>query len=132
MTTSNKDREEIKRIFEVVLPSRVRDRDIEGYASLFTKDAIWVPPDEVQREGPTEIAEALTRLLAHQNIDPTFTAEHIGVSARLGYVFGKSKEILKPIDGGSSSIAHSRELWVMRKERGNWKIFRMLWNFIGS
>jgi uncharacterized protein (TIGR02246 family) len=127
---SAKDRNEIKRIFEVELPSMVRNRDIPGYVSLFTRDAIWVPQGKVQREGRAEITEGVTQVLADTDIDPTFTAEHIGVSEPLGYVFGKSKEILKPINGGPTTVANSRELWVMRKERGKWKIYRMLWNFI--
>jgi ketosteroid isomerase-like protein len=90
------DREAIKTILEDVLPSKVRNRDIEGYASLFTEDAIWVPPNTVQREGRVRIAEGLEKVLADQNIDPTFTAEHIGVAERLGYVFGSvAKNILE-------------------------------------
>lgn len=126
--TRKQDEEELKNIFEVVLPTMVRERDVAGYASLFAKDAIWCPPDAVNRHGQAEIAEGVAQILATDNYDPTFKAREVEVIEPFGYVFGGSREKITPIGGGKTSIARSTELWIFIKEEGVWRIYRMIWN----
>ncbi len=123
-----KDEEEIQRLFEEVLPSKVRAGDIPGYLSLLTEDIIWCPPNAVDRYGLDDVAEGYAAMLAVQSFDPTFTADEIKIIGSFGYVLGRATIILYPKDGSPSTVAHSRELWLLRKEQGHWKMARMVWN----
>jgi uncharacterized protein (TIGR02246 family) len=122
------EEDEIKRIFEVVQPSRVRTGDVAGYASQFAADATWSPPNAPDQRGPEAIEAALAATLAKMSIDPVFTADAVYVCGEQGYVFGRSTENIHPTDGSPSSVAYSRELWVFERIDTEWKIAHMLWN----
>ena len=122
------DQAEIRDIFVRVLPSKVRARDTQGYASLFAEDAVWCPPNAIDRTGPEQIALGVSEVLGGNNFDPTFFVDEIQVRDEFGYVFGRSKELITPIGGGTTTTAFSRELWIFRKVSGKWKIYRMIWN----
>jgi ketosteroid isomerase-like protein len=125
---SEKDKEELSTMFEVSMPAVIRARDVPGYASFFSEDAIWCPPGVKEGHGPAEIAEGFAGLIAGIDIDPIFTTEQIGVKKNFAYLFGRGKLSFRPIGGGPTSVNHSRELRSFRKENGVWKITHMMWN----
>jgi uncharacterized protein (TIGR02246 family) len=124
------DKAAIREIFEVLLPAKVRARDTEGYAALFTDHAIWSPAGAEVRHGPREIAQGVAAVLADVDIDPTFYADEIEVIGQSGYVFGRSSEIVTPRGGGPATTVYSRELWLFHGHADRWKIYRMIWNFV--
>jgi ketosteroid isomerase-like protein len=126
--SSQADEAAIRNIFVNVLPSMVKARNIQGYAGLFAEDAVWCPPNAIDRTGPAQIAVGVSEVLANDNFDPTFYADDVQATPEFGYVFGRSKELITPIGGGQTTTAYSRELWVFRKISGEWKIYRMIWN----
>jgi uncharacterized protein (TIGR02246 family) len=121
-------KDELKEIFEELVPEKIRTGDVAGYASFFTRDATWSPPSQPEEDGPANIQAALAALLAQESINPHFTARDIEVCADGGYVFGDNTAIVTPTNGDPSSVAHTRELWVFRRESGAWKIHHMIWN----
>lgn len=124
----DKDKEEIRQLFEQTLPSIVRAGDVPAYLKLLTKDIIWCPPNAMDRHGLTGVEEGFTAMLVAQSFDPTFMAEEIEVIGSFGYVLGHTTIIIHPKDGSPSTVAHSSELWLLRKEHGGWKMARMMWN----
>jgi ketosteroid isomerase-like protein len=125
----SEDEAEIERIFVDVLPRMVRTRNIPGYVSLFTHDAAWCPPNAPDRFGHAGVTVGVTEVLAKQDIDPYFTADQVVVhEPASGYVFGRSKEILKPHDGSPTTVAYSRELWLFRRTDDGWKISHLIFN----
>lgn len=125
---SDYDQEEIRRIFEEVYAYNVRSRDLQGYSEMYTEDALWMPPDGTDRCGIPEIVEGFEMMISQQEIDPTFTAEEIRVFDDFGYVIGYSIAIISPLDGSPSRQVKYKALWLMKKEYGNWKIDRQIWN----
>src|SRR6478735_1254050 len=89
----------ITKIFVQTLPDMVRTRDVEGYVNLYTADGIWCPPNAPDRRGPKEIAIGFEGIIANQNIDPVFFVDQAEVMGTFGYVFGRSTEVLRPLDG---------------------------------
>jgi uncharacterized protein (TIGR02246 family) len=122
------DQDDIRRIFEDVYAHNVRSRDVQGYAEMYTEDALWMPPDGTDRCGIPEIVEGFEMMISQQAIDPTFTAEEIRVFDDLGYVIGYSIAIISPLDGSPSREVKYKALWLMKKEYGSWKIDRQIWN----
>lgn len=123
-----RDEAEIKNIFEVVQPANVRTGDVPGYLSLLTDDIIWCPANGLDRYGLDEVKVGYTEMLAAQSFNPTFTADEIKVMGDFGYALGRATINITPTDGSPPYVAHSRELWLFRKERDDWKMSRMVWN----
>lgn len=128
MRGTDKDVEELRRMFEVELPAAVRARDVEAYASHFAEEAVWCPPDVAEGHNPAEIAKGFAGLIANVNVDPVFTTHDIVVKGKDAHLFGRGLLTIYPLDGGPSSVDHSRELRIFRKEQGVWKITYMMWN----
>jgi uncharacterized protein (TIGR02246 family) len=125
---NSRDKEEIRRVFEEVYPENVRTKDIAGYAEMYTENALWMPPNAPDRCGITDIIEGFEKQIAHQDIDPIFTAEEIEVIGDFGYVTGSSIATIIPHDGSPTKQARYRALWLMKKDCGTWKIERQIWN----
>jgi len=123
-----KNEQELLHIFQVVQAEKVRNHDVQGYAEMFTEDAIWCPLGGEERRGPAEIAVGVAAVLKGVDIDPVMTPIRYEVHEDLGYVFGHGLLTIKPQDGKPTIVAHSRELWVFHHVRGAWKIRHMMWN----
>jgi uncharacterized protein (TIGR02246 family) len=125
----NDDRDQIRRVFEEVYAANVRTRDLEGYAKLYTDNALWMPPDQPDRLGIPEIVEGFAAQFANQDVDPiSAAAEEIEVMGNFGYVVGKCLATIYPKDGSASKEINFRVVWLMKKEEGIWKIDREIWN----
>ncbi|MFM6456710.1 MAG: YybH family protein [Planktothrix sp.] len=121
------DYEEIRKVFEETYPNNVRGRDFEGYAAMYTEDALWMPPNAQERRGIPDILEGFSQMIDNKDIDPVFTAEEIEVINDLGYLIGISIANITPRDGSPSKQVKYRALWLMKKEDGVWKINRQIW-----
>ena len=122
------DRDEIRRVFEEVYAENMRSKNLQGYGDMYTEDALWMAPNVIDRCGRAEIIEGFAEQIANQDIDPVFTADEIQVMGDFGYVIGTSIATIYPNDGSSPKQVKFRALWLMKKEQGNWKIDRQIWN----
>ncbi|MFW9257624.1 YybH family protein [Nostoc sp. CALU 546] len=122
------DQDEIRKVFEEVYAANVRSGNLQGYASMYTENALWMPPGVPDRRGTADIVEGFAAQIAQQDIDPIFTAEEIKVIGDFGYVIGMSQATIRPKDGTTPRQANFRALWLMKKEQGIWKIDRQIWN----
>jgi len=60
----NNDKEKIREVFEEVYAANVRSGDLQGYASMYSEDALWMPPDAPDRRGVEDILEAFEMQVA--------------------------------------------------------------------
>ncbi|NET34244.1 MAG: SgcJ/EcaC family oxidoreductase [Cyanothece sp. SIO1E1] len=122
------DQDEIIRLFEDVYPENVRSRNLQGYADMYTEDAIWMAPGIPAQVGPDDILARFTDQIADQDIDPIFTAQEIQVMGNFGYVIGVSQATIHPKNGSAIKQVNFQALWLMKKEHNIWKIHRQIWN----
>ncbi|ESA38562.1 ketosteroid isomerase [Leptolyngbya sp. Heron Island J] len=122
------DRNQIQKIFEETYPNNVRAKDPQVYAALFTKAALQMPPDVPDHYGQDEIATGFAQQIADKDLDPTLTAEEIEIMGDYGYVTGIAMIVVHPHDGSSSMQLKFRGVWLMKKEEGEWRIDRQIWN----
>ena len=125
---SSSDRDEIRKVFEEVYAENVRTKNLQGYGEMYTENALWMAPNVADRCGREDIIEGFAATIANQDIDPIFTADEIEVMGDFGYVIGISLATIYPNDGSPPKQAKFRALWLMKKEFGNWKIYRQIWN----
>ena len=115
-------------IFLHTLPGYVKAKDIAGYASLFSEDAVWCPPSAPLRTGPAAIAEGFGAMAAILDFDPSFAVVEVEAFETEGQIFGRGTIILTPVGGGQSTTAHSREWWKFISTASGWRIARLMWN----
>ncbi|MDJ0532796.1 MAG: SgcJ/EcaC family oxidoreductase [Xenococcaceae cyanobacterium MO_207.B15] len=125
---SSSDRDEIRKVFEEVYAENVRTKNLQGYGEMYTENALWMAPNVADRCGREDIIEGFAATIANQDIDPIFTADEIEVMGDFGYVIGISVATIYPNDGSPAKQVKFRALWLMKKEFGNWKIDRQIWN----
>ncbi len=77
------DRNEIRKVFEEVYAENVRAKNLQGYADMYTENALWMTPDVPDRCGQEDIVEGFAEQIANQDIDPIFTADEIEVMGDL-------------------------------------------------
>jgi ketosteroid isomerase-like protein len=121
-------REQIEKIYKEVQPHFVHVTDADGYASLFTEDAVWWPLGRATRIGPAEIAEGFKEVMAGVTITAVFEAVEINIANAFAYAALLGTETIVPNNGGATQVVHSRELWEFRDVGGAVKISRMIWN----
>ena len=122
------DRNQIQTIFEEIYPKNARSKDPQRYAAMFTQAAVQMPPDVPDRYGRADIAAGYAEQVADKDLDPTLTVEEIQVMDDHGYVTGIAMVTVHPNDGSPSLQIKFRGLWLMKKEDGEWKIDRQIWN----
>lgn len=122
------DKEKIKQVFEKTYAENMRTGNMQGYGDMYTKDALWMPPDAIDRRGKDDILKAFADSIASQKVDPVFTAEEIVVMGDFGYVIGNSKATITPRNSSEQKKVTFQALWLMKKEAGIWKIDRQIWN----
>ncbi|NET09750.1 MAG: SgcJ/EcaC family oxidoreductase [Symploca sp. SIO2B6] len=123
-----RDRDEIRRVFEETYADNIRTKNHQGYGDMYTEDALWMPPNASDRCGREDILEAFDAMVANQDIDPIFVADEIEVMGDVGYVIGISNATIYPSDGSGPKQAKFRALWLMKKDCGQWRISRQIWN----
>ncbi len=126
MTVS--DRTQIKKIFEEIYPETARSRNPQRYGAMFTETAIQMPPHVPDRHGQADIAAGYAEQIVDKDLDPTLTAEDIHVTGDFGYVTGIAMVTIHPHDDSPAIQLKFRGLWLMKKEQGDWKIDRQIWN----
>ncbi|MBE9230411.1 SgcJ/EcaC family oxidoreductase [Cuspidothrix issatschenkoi LEGE 03284] len=124
----SKDADKIKMLFEKTYAMNLKTGDVNTYMTLFTKDAVWIPPGRPDKVGPKDIGEAFANQASAVNIDAVLTADEIKVMGNFAYIIGTSVAKISPKDGSPTINARFRVLWLMQKEQGKWKIAREIWN----
>ncbi|MFZ1025505.1 MAG: SgcJ/EcaC family oxidoreductase [Limnoraphis robusta] len=125
---NSSDRDEIRKVFEEVYAKNVKTKNLQGYGDMYTENALWMPPNGADLRGRQDIIGGFQKMIANQDIDPVFKADEIEVMGDFGYVIGTSDATIKPHDGSPSKQAKFSALWLMKKDGGEWKIDRQIWN----
>ncbi|SBV88367.1 YybH family protein [Xanthomonas graminis] len=116
------------KIYKEIQPHFVLTGDVDGYAGLFTDDAVWWPLGRPTRIGPQQIGKGFAEVVADTRIVAVFDAVDLIVCGNFGRVALLGTETIAYDNGDPTQIAHSREVWEFRDVDGQAKISRMLWN----
>lgn len=119
---------QMEKIFKEVQPHFVHTADVEGYASLFTADAVWWPLNRETRIGPKQIAVGFAQVMVGCKIAAAFDAVELHESESTSIAILLGTETISFDNGDPTQVVHSREIWMFRDERGLPKICRMIWN----
>lgn len=128
-SSTAQDTQQIRQLLEETYPASVRSGDSAKYAGLYTEDALWMPPGAPDRQGRKGVVEGSTENFQKFDMDPTLKTDEIAlVNSDMAYVLGKVEATISPKDGSDPMTVKMRVMWLLRREAGEWKIFRQLWN----
>jgi ketosteroid isomerase-like protein len=95
---------------------------------VYADDAVVAPPGQPVSRGTAEVSKFYEGLLASADIALTFTIEKVNADSSLAYVTSHSVGTLKFKDGSPDVNGQNRELFVLRKQDGAWKIVAYWFN----
>ncbi len=129
VSARSQDKTEIRKLIEEVYVSNVKSGDGKQYSSIFSDDALWMPPKSKDRREQIDIAAGFSDMVKEIRIEPVLTIDDIEViTSTVAYVVGKVDALIRPKDASNPESINLRMMWVMSKDSGTWMITRQIWN----
>jgi uncharacterized protein (TIGR02246 family) len=105
----------------------VRDEDMDKLASLYTADAIALPPDGPVVRGRDAIRQMWTAVVQQLGLtNVSLRTVDFEQSARAAWEVGEATLTL----GGGTAVANYVIVW--KRTRGQWRLHRDIWNAKGA
>lgn len=104
-------------------------QDLEKLLSLYTEDAVRMPPNEASVVGNEAIRASIQRSFDEFTSEGVSTVGDVRVSGELGYARGTFEATNTPKAGGEPVVENSK--WIIvhqRQSDGSWKIICEIWN----
>ena len=102
--------------------------DTTQLMKVYAEDAVVAPPGQPVSRGAAEVSKFYDGLLAAADVNLTFSIEKVSADSNLAYVMSHSVGTLKFKDGSPDLNGQNRELFVLRKQDGAWKIVAYWFN----
>ena len=99
-----------------------------GYADLYSANVLWAPPNGPDQTSKDGIKDGIQGLFDKFSFKVNPRPEEIEVQGDFAYAIGIIDGALTPRTGGDPNTIKFRVFWLLRKEAGDWKICRQIWN----
>ena len=106
----------------------VMAHDAAGYSELYSTDVLWAPPNAPDQTSKEGIKNGIQGLFAKFSFKVDPQPEEIEVMGDFAYAIGPVDGVLTPRAGGDPMPIKFRVFWLLRREAGEWKISRQIWN----
>jgi uncharacterized protein (TIGR02246 family) len=101
--------------------------DVEAVAALYTEDGTLLPPGAAPVKGRAAIAGFWKGARASGVKGVMLMTDSVEVSGDLAYETGTAQLMIQP-RRGKATIGHAKYLVVWKKEAGEWRLHRDIWN----
>jgi uncharacterized protein (TIGR02246 family) len=118
---------EVEKITAVLFAygAALKSRDVDGTVALYTADGVIMPPHFPASAGTQALVEAYTRIFSTIQLDITFDFEEVVIMSPDWAFARTTAEGTKTMLATEESEPHAnQELFIMKKEDGQWKIAR--------
>lgn len=106
--------------------------DVKTIVGLYSDKGVFMPSGKPTAMGQEQIKQAYEHVFKELDLDVVFHFDEIETSGDLAFVRTASDGRIKMLAKNSTITNNSRELFVMHKTGGNWKIARYMFNEAGS
>jgi len=111
----------------------VKTGDVELYLSIFTEDAVVMPPGFPAAMGKEEIRPIIEGLFTAFDLELPYTVEEVEVLGDRAFVRSSWKYYVTPKESGETTISIGKELDVLKKHTdGSWNIYIQCYNYDAS
>lgn len=123
----NKDKKQIQELLNTYKNS-LNTSDTALAVSLYTKDGIFMPSEAPSASGNAAIKGAYDFVFSQIQLNIEFVIKEIVIEGDFAYATTTSKGTTLIHANKTTVPEENRELFVFKKENGNWKIARYMFN----
>jgi uncharacterized protein (TIGR02246 family) len=98
--------------------------DLKTLLLLMDDDAVFLTHGQLPMRGKETSAAAFQKALQHFRIESASEIQEIHVAGELAFCWGRLVVTLNPLAGGQPKRRHGDTLTVLRKNSGDWVIYR--------
>jgi len=124
---SNSDEAKIRELifaYQIAL----NNEEIEKIPTLYSKQAIFMPPEIPAINGVEEIVLTYEYLFSQFDFELDFDIKEVVISENFAYVLSNSEGTITLENSETEEISKNQEIFILIKEGDNWKISRYMFN----
>lgn len=106
--------------------------DAAQVEALYTVDGVFMPAGFPTAEGAAAVRASYAAIFGMIQLRIRFTIDEIGVAGDLAFARTRSAGTVTVLATGATGPEENRELFVLRRTDGGWKIARYLFNKPGQ
>jgi ketosteroid isomerase-like protein len=127
-SASKLDLNSIRNVIKMELAT-VEEGDADGFFSILTEDAIFLPPDDTVKQGD-QLRRWMREFLEAYTIKTiSYREEELVISADFAFERYSLLWSVTPRAGGESNLANLKGIHVLQRDSdGQWKIAHEIWN----
>ncbi len=100
----------------------------EAVMPLYTKDGIFLPAEAPTAEGTAQIKASYDHVFSTLKLEIKFNIEELVVSGDYAFARTISHAKVTVLEPNITLLGENRELFIFRKDAGEWKIARYMFN----
>ena len=102
--------------------------DVDGILALYAEDGVFMPTEAPTAAGKEQVRAAYEHVFGAIKLDIVFTIDEIVQSGDFAFARTLSRGEVTVLAEGVTLPEENRELFVLKKEGGDWKIARYMFN----
>ncbi len=124
---SNSDEAKIRELISVYQIA-LNNEEIEKISTLYSEQAIFMPPEIPAINGVEEIVLTYEYLFSQFDFELEFDIKEVVVAENFAYVLSNSEGTITLESSGTEETSKNQEIFILIKEGDNWKISRYMFN----
>jgi len=124
---SNSDEVKIRELiseYQIAL----NNEEIEKIPTLYSDQAIFMPPDIPAIKGVEEIVSTYEYLFSQFDFELEFDIKEVVISENFAYVLSNSEGIITLESSETEETSKNQEIFILIKEGDDWEISRYMFN----
>ena len=117
---------ELISVYQIAL----NNEEIEKISTLYSKQAIFMPPEIPAINGVEEIVLTYEYLFSQFDFELEFDIKEVVISENFAYVLSNSEGTITLESSGTEETSKNQEIFILIKEGDDWKISRYMFNSI--
>ena len=124
---SNSDEVKIRELISVY-QNMLNNEEIEKISTLYSEQAIFMPPDVPAIKGVEEVVLTYEYLFSQFDFELEFDIKEVVISENFAYVLSNSEGTITLESDKTEETSKNQEIFILIKEGDNWKISRYMFN----
>jgi len=106
----------------------LNNEEIEKISTLYSEQAIFMPPDVPAINGVEEIVLTYEYLFSQFDFELEFDIKEVVIAENFAYVVSNSEGTITLESSETEETSKNQEIFILIKEDDNWKISRYMFN----
>ena len=124
---SNSDEAKIRELISEY-QNVLNNEEIEKIPTLYSQQAIFMPPEIPAINGVEEISLTYEYLFSQFDFELEFVIKEVVISENFAYVYSNSEGTITLKSNKTEETSKNQEIFILIKEADDWKILRYIFN----